>query len=186
MATVSPELPELMKRVALRDRRAFAELYRRTGAKLFGVCLRILKDRGEAEEVLQEVYVRVWQAAESYDHAKASPVTWLVAIARNRAIDVLRSRKSAASSQTGDIDDAAATVADPGPDPEAAAEAKGERGRIDACLDELEADRAGAVRLAYIDGASYQDLADRYRVPLNTMRTWLRRSLIRLRECLER
>lgn len=186
MASDSSDLPDLMARVALRDRQAFARLYRRTGAKLFGVCLRILKDRSAAEDVLQDVYVRVWQAADTFDPARASPITWLVTIARNRSIDVLRSRKAASAGETGDMEDVADTVADAAPDPEAAAAASGERRRIDACLDELEADRASAVRFAYLDGASYQALADRFGVPLNTMRTWLRRSLMRLRECLER
>jgi len=104
-----------------------------------------------------------------------------VAIARNHAIDRIRSRRKPAA----DID-AALDVADPSPGPEAMVVAGGESERIYQCLEELEQDRAQAVRGAYLNGESYAELADRHKVPLNTMRTWLRRSLLKLRECLER
>lgn len=177
----SEDLSTVLTRVALRDRHAFAELYDRTGAKLFGVCLRILNSRSDAEEALQEVYVKVWQSASRFDDQRASPITWLVAVARNHAIDILRSRRPAPV----DLDEAY-DVSDPEPGPEALAIAAGEGRRIDLCLDELEAAKATAVRSAYVDGDSYQELSERLGVPLNTIRTWLRRSLMRLRECLER
>jgi RNA polymerase sigma-70 factor, ECF subfamily len=173
------DISGLIARVTLRDRAAFADLYGRTSAKLFGVCLRILKDRSEAEEALQEVYVKVWQRADRYVQSGFSPISWLVAVARNHCLDILRARKP----QGEDID-LALDVADAGPSPEQAAVAGSERSRIDSCLGQLEADRAEAVRGAYLDGYSYEELANRFSVPLNTMRTWLRRSLIRLRECL--
>jgi RNA polymerase sigma-70 factor (ECF subfamily) len=179
MAAASPDIADLIARTALRDRQAFRALYQRTSAKLFGVTLRILKDRGEAEEALQEVYVKVWQRADRYVAGGYSPISWLVAVARNHALDVLRARRPASD----DID-VALEVPDAGPDPERAAIDKGERSRIDSCLDELEGDKAEAVRGAYLDGFSYDELAVRHNVPLNTMRTWLRRSLIKLRECL--
>ncbi|HEY4199217.1 MAG TPA: sigma-70 family RNA polymerase sigma factor [Devosiaceae bacterium] len=175
----SPDIAELIARTALRDRNAFRALYERTSAKLFGVTLRILKDRAEAEEALQEVYVKIWQRADRYVAGGYSPISWLVAIARNHCLDVLRARKP-----TADGIDVALEVADGGPDPERAVVNSDERARIDDCLDRLEADRAEAVRGAYLDGFSYDELASRYGVPLNTMRTWLRRSLIKLRECL--
>lgn len=173
------ELEDMLARVALGDRKAFAGLYRRTSAKLFGVCLRVLKSRSEAEESLQEVYIKIWQRAGTYTAGQGSPISWLVVIARNNALDRLRARKPAAE----DIDSALG-IASGGPDPEEAAARAGERGRIVACLDRLEPDRAAAVRGAYLDGFSYQELADRFEVPLNTMRTWLRRSLLKLKECL--
>lgn len=104
-----------------------------------------------------------------------------MAIARNHAIDRIRARREPAA-----YIDAALDVADPAPGPEAMAVAGGESGRIYHCLEELERNRAAAVRGAYLDGKSYAELAERYGVPLNTMRTWLRRSLLKLRECLER
>jgi RNA polymerase sigma-70 factor (ECF subfamily) len=179
MPSVPPEIAGLIARVALRDRAAFRDLYERTSAKLFGVCLRILRDRSEAEEALQEVYVKVWQRADRYVQSGFSPISWLVAVARNHCLDLLRARKPA-----GEDIDLALDIADAGPDPEQAALKGSERARIDACLGQLEDDKADAVRGAYLDGYSYEELAERHGVPLNTMRTWLRRSLLKLRECL--
>jgi RNA polymerase sigma-70 factor (ECF subfamily) len=179
MGTDTAEIADLIARCALRDRKAFRDLYGRTSAKLYGVTLRILKDRAEAEEALQEVYVKIWQRADRYVPGGFSPISWLVAVARNHALDVLRARKP----RSDDID-LALDVADAGPDPEQAAANRGERARIDDCLGQLDADKADAVRGAYLDGFSYEELATRHEVPLNTMRTWLRRSLMKLRECL--
>ena len=179
---MTPEdIAKLIVRTSLRDRTAFDLLYRQTSAKLFGVCLRILTDRSEAEEALQEVFVKIWTKADRFAISELSPISWLVAVARNHAIDRIRARRRPAA----DID-AALDVADPTPGPEAMVIAGGEAGRIHRCLDELEQDRAAAVRGAYLKGESYAELAERHGVPLNTMRTWLRRSSIRLRECLER
>lgn len=179
MVSASPEIAELISRVALRDRNAFKTLYARTSAKLLGVTLRILRDRSEAEEALQEVYVKIWQRADRYVAGAYSPISWLVAVARNHALDIVRARKP-----ISDDIDAALDIADGGPDPEQAAIRSGERTRIEGCLGELDPDRADAVRGAYLDGYSYDELAARYSVPLNTMRTWLRRSLLKLRDCL--
>jgi len=175
------DITKLIVRVSIKDRAAFDLLYRQTNAKLFGVCLRVLNDRAEAEEALQEVFVKIWTKADRFAVSELSPISWLVAIARNHAIDRIRARRRPAT----DID-AAADVPDPAPGPEAMAVAGGESEQIDRCLDELEQDRAAAVRGAYLMGESYADLAERHGVPLNTMRTWLRRSLMKLRECLER
>jgi RNA polymerase sigma-70 factor (ECF subfamily) len=175
------DITKLIVRVSMKDRAAFDLLYRETSSKLFGVCLRVLKDRGQAEEALQEVFVKIWTKADRFAVSELSPISWLVAIARNHAIDVIRARRPA----TTDID-AALDVSDPAPGPEALAVAAGEGERIHNCLEELEKDRAAAVRGAYLNGDSYAELAQRFGVPLNTMRTWLRRSLMKLKECLER
>jgi len=174
------ELSTLLGRVALRDRRAFSGLYEKTSAKLFAISLRILRDRAEAEEALQEIFIKVWQRAERYQPDQSSPMTWLGTIARNHAIDVLRARKPQAS----DLEEAF-DLASPEPGPEAVAINASEGSRIDGCMKTLESDRAEAVRRAYVEGLSYQELADFYKIPLNTMRTWLRRSLLKLRECLD-
>lgn len=181
MATASQDIAELIGRVALGDRQAFRTLYQRTSAKLFGVTLRILKNRAEAEEALQEIYVKVWHRADRYVPGMTSPISWLVAVARNHCLDILRARRPVA-----DAIDIALEIPDAAPDPEANAAASGERKRIEACLGELDPDRADAVRGAYLDGLTYEELAKRFAVPLNTMRTWLRRSLMRLRDCLTR
>jgi RNA polymerase sigma-70 factor (ECF subfamily) len=179
ITTPSQDIADLIARCALRDRAAFRLLYQRTSAKLFGVTLRILKDRSEAEEAIQEVYVKIWQRADRYVAGNTSPISWLVAVARNHSLDILRARRPVAD----DID-VALDIPDAGPSPERAAQDSQERGRIEHCLGRLEPDRAEAVRGAYLDGYSYEELASRFAVPLNTMRTWLRRSLIKLKECL--
>jgi len=179
--TTPEEIEALIARCGLGDREAFSALYQATSSKLFGICLRILKERSEAEDALQEVYLRIWRKAESYVAGGPSPMAWLVTVARNLAIDRLRAKAPPAD----ELDDAPPLAAS-GPTPEQSAVAAGEAARIGACLGELEPDRAGAVRGAYLQGESYNELASRFGVPLNTMRTWLRRSLIKLKECLER
>ncbi|MCO6051491.1 sigma-70 family RNA polymerase sigma factor [Mesorhizobium sp. RP14(2022)] len=179
--TGTHDISKLIVRTSLRDRAAFDLLYRHTSAKLFGVCLRVLKDRTEAEEALQEVFVKIWSKADRFAVSELSPISWLVAVARNHAIDRLRARRVPAA----DLD-AALEVADQAPSPEAQAIAGGEGVRLHRCLEELEADRADAVRGAYLRGDTYEELAARFSVPLNTMRTWLRRSLLKLKDCLER
>jgi len=179
--TTRNDVEELIAQVGLGNRAAFSSLYDATSAKLFGVCLRILNDRAEAEDALQETFVRIWQKSNTYAANGYSPMTWLITLARNLAIDKLRKRKA------GSVDiDEVYDLADSGPTPEAAAAASSERAQIDGCLDELEPDRAGAVRDAYLEGHSYNELAAKYDVPLNTMRTWLRRSLAKLKDCLTR
>ena len=175
------EITKLILRTSMKDREAFDLLYRNTSAKLYGVCLRILNDRAEAEEALQEVFVKIWTRSDRFAASDLSPISWLAAVARNHSIDRLRGRKV----KTTAIDHAFA-IADDRPTPEAQVVAGGEKARVEACLDELDDDRAAAVRGAYLDGYSYLDLAARHDVPLNTMRTWLRRSLMKLRECMER
>lgn len=170
---------DLITKCSAGDRAAFRTLYRVSSAKLMGVLLRMLGERAEAEDALQEVYTRVWLRAARFDPAKGRGMTWLIAIARNLAIDRLRARPEATS------DDGLDTVQDATPRAETRLIAKGEARRMADCFDTLEPDRAQAVRGAYLDGMSYLDLAARHGVPLNTMRTWLRRSLLKLKECLD-
>ncbi|KAA0971909.1 sigma-70 family RNA polymerase sigma factor [Aureimonas fodinaquatilis] len=181
LPSASQDISRLITRVAMKDRGAFDTLYQRTSAKLFGVCLRVLSDRAEAEEALQEVFVKVWTKADRYAVSDLSPITWLVAVARNHSIDRARARGRGAAP----IDEAM-EIADDSPGPEALAIASGETQRIYVCLDELEEGRSAAIQGAYLNGESYAELAERHKVPLNTMRTWLRRSLLKLKECLER
>jgi RNA polymerase sigma-70 factor (ECF subfamily) len=146
-----------------------------------GVLLRILGNRAEAEDALQEVFTRIWLRAGRFDPSKGAGMTWIIALARNHAIDRLRSRKPE-QSEEGEAE----LVADQAPRAETRLIAKGEARRIAECFETLEPDRAEAVRGAYLAGLSYQELADQHAVPLNTMRTWLRRSLLKLKECLDR
>ena len=176
----SDVISDLIVLVAREDRAAFRALYSEAGSKLMGVLLRILKDRQEAEDALQETFTRVWLKARAYDPARGSGLSWMIAMARNLAIDRLRAR-----APLTEDDSALEFVSDSAPRAETQLVAKGEARRIGECFDTLEPDRAQAVRGAYLDGQSYQDLALRFDVPINTMRTWLRRSLISLRECME-
>lgn len=179
--TTRDNLGKLITRTALKDRRAFDALYDATSAKLFGVCLRILNDPVDAEDALQDIYIKIWTKADRFSISELSPISWLVAIARNHAIDVIRARNSSSA----DFDEANSIV-DSAPTPEMNAVRSSDMAKIEWCLDQLHVDRADAVRSAYLNGDSYADLAARHNVPLNTMRTWLRRSLINLRACLER
>lgn len=174
---------DLLIRIAAQDRAAFRAIYSETSAKLFGTLIRILGERSEAEDALQEVYTRVWLRAARFDPAKGRGMTWLIAIARNLAIDRLRARPAMA--RPGPEGTEVELLVEPGAGAEAALVARGEARRVQDCLGRLEPDRAAAVRGAYLGGLSYQDLADHHRVPLNTMRTWLRRSLLQLKECLD-
>lgn len=181
VATTLADIETMIAGCAEGDRAAFLNLYDATSAKLFGVCLRVLKDKTDAEDVLQDVFVKIWRNANRYAANGLSPMTWLITVARNTAIDRLRARKSAEGG-TDDLE----RVADSQPNPEQAAIAASEAQAIAGCLDELEEGRAAAVKGAYLDGMTYRELADRHDVPLNTMRTWLRRSLEKLRACLGR
>ena len=176
------QLAAALVRVAGGDRAALRVVYQDTSAKLFGVCLRILKDRGEAEDVLQEVFVTVWRRAASFDPGRASPITWMVAIARNRAIDRLRA--SAVSRRMEPIESADA-VSDPAPAAVERVELAQQHQRLSRCLEELEARQASAIREAFLDGTTYEELATRMSVPLGTMKSWIRRGLLKLRTCLE-
>lgn len=173
-------IASLLTRIAAQDRAAFRTIYSAASAKLMGVLLRILGNKAEAEDALQEVFTRVWLRANRFDPEKGRGMTWLIAIARNLAIDRLRQRHD-----TVNDEDAMASVADPTPRAENRLIAQGEARRINDCFATLEPDRADALRGAYLTGLSYIDLAARHSVPLNTMRTWLRRSLARLKECME-
>lgn len=175
------ELSRLLARVAQGDAAAFQEFYDRTSAKLFGIVLRILTERHEAEDVLQEVYVSVWRKAASFDPARASPITWVATIARNRAIDRLRSRPVRPHVPVENAFD----LADDGPAPDAGLVASQDARRLQAALDTLEPRHAAAIRACYFEGATYEELALREAVPVGTLKSWVRRGLMRLRGQLE-
>lgn len=168
--------------VALGDRSALKKVYERTSAKLMGICLRILKDRAEAEDVLQEVYLSIWKRAGSFDAARASPIVWLATIARNRSIDRLRALRVRGGASP--VEEAAG-IADDGPDGFATAAERQEGERIRYCLSTLESRTQDMIRSAFFDGLTYTELAVRAAVPLGTMKSWIRRGLQRLKVCLE-
>jgi RNA polymerase sigma-70 factor (ECF subfamily) len=171
-----------LARIPHGDRAALQTLYRLTSAKLFGVALRILGERGEAEDVLQEVYVTVWRKADDFDPARASPMTWLIAISRNRAIDRLRATRRRRHMEPID---AAAKVVDSAPAADTLIENTETNARLHGCLDGLDADERAALRGAFFDGNTYEELAERTSTPLGTMKSRIRRAMIKLKNCLE-
>lgn len=174
------DLRNLLAKVALADRQAFRALYDASSAKLFGVLLRLLKDRHDAEDALQMVYVKIWQKAPAFAGSQHSPMGWLVVLTRNHAIDLLRARKPSAKPINETLD-----VPDPAMNPEQQALNASLGDQLTRCLETLESKHAAAVRDAYVAGDSYQDIADKLEVPLNTVRTWLRRGLAKLKTCME-
>lgn len=178
--TAPQDLNALLKRVAQKDRAAFASLYRATSSKLYGVIVRILHRRDIADEVLQEVYVKIWDRAGEFNPSIASPISWMAAIARNRALDEARRKRP------DSLEDYPEYMETPSNE-ESALEAvlRGEDGkRLADCLSRLDPGRRQMVVLAYCEGLSRDELAEKYGQPVNTIKTWLRRSLAQLKGCL--
>ena len=180
----------LLLRIAAQDRSAFRELHALVAPKLAAVLARMLRNNAEVDDAMQDVFVRIWNRAAQFDPARGNGLSWMIAVARNHALDRLRARPESRGYHRAEPgpqgQDPVDRLADATPGVEARLVAQGEVARVRDCFDELEPDRAQMVQGAYLQGQSYQDLADRHGVPLNTVRTWLRRSLIRLRECLDR
>lgn len=174
------ELAALFPAIASGDQQAFARLYERTSAKLYGVALRILNSETEAEEVLQDVYVSVWRSADRFQAERASPITWLAVMARNRAIDRIRGRKPAAASLDEAGDPASSDL-----DALQLLEKADDRKQLSNCLDQLEESPRRAILSAFLDGATHSQVAAAEQVPLGTMKSRIRRALIALRACLE-
>lgn len=172
-----------LARIPRGDRTALQTVYRLTSAKLFGVCLRILSERPDAEDVLQEVFVTVWRRAADFDPGRASPMSWLIAIARNRAIDRLRAERHARRMEPID---AVAAVADSGVSADRVLESSEANVRLHGCLGELADHERTALQSAFFDGNTYEELAEQMDVPLGTMKSWIRRGMLKLKDCLER
>jgi len=174
------ELVWLLAAVAKGDQAAFDKLYAATRAKLYGVVLRILRRSDLADEVIQETYVKIWTSAGQFNPALASPITWMVAIARNRAIDLVRKKSDVSIEEVPEAMEMAADT----PDPLAAREFNEELKRLLGCIGRLDGERRKLVLLAYYNGFSREQLAQQLGKPVNTIKTWLRRSLLEIRECL--
>lgn len=175
-------LEGLIARTALGDRAAFQALYSATRSKLFAVSLRIVRERALAEEVLQDSFVNIWRRASDYAAAKSAPLTWMTAIVRNRSVDLVRR-----SREEPDVDDTlVANLVDEAAAPEREALARGEAHTLRKCLTELDAEQRQTIALAFFHGLTHSELAAHLRRPLGTVKTHVRRGLIRLRECLDR
>ena len=176
-------LAALLAQVAEGRRDAFESLYRQTSATMLGICLRVLRDREEAEDVLQEVYVAVWSKAAQFDTQRARAMTWLGTIARNRAIDRVRSRPAPALHEQIEDHD---LVDEDAPTPAAGIDASIEREQLDDCIEQLEPKRRVLIRTAFFENVTYDVLAVRVDAPLGSVKSWIRRGLQQLKACLER
>jgi RNA polymerase sigma-70 factor (ECF subfamily) len=186
----SQELAQLLARSGLGDRQAFARLYERSSSHLFAVVLRIQRDRALAEELLQEIYVAVWKAAAGFDAARSQPMTWLTAIARNRAIDSLRRaaaqplvRVHSSTDEDKPVDEG---PADERPGPLDLLQQASDARELARCMQGLSAPQRQSVALAFFDGLSHAEVAEQLRQPLGTVKSWVRRALMSLKSCLER
>jgi RNA polymerase sigma factor (sigma-70 family) len=180
-ATDTAELTYMLKRAGKGDRAAFEDVYRRTSVKLFGVCLRILPIRQEAEEALQEAYLSVWKRASAFDANRGSAMTFLITLARNSAVDRLRHDGKLAALR-GNF---AGEVADPAPSAVKMIETSEDEHQLAWCLETLDTGDGQLIRTAFFEGSTYAELADRAATPLGTIKSRIRRALIKLRECLE-
>jgi RNA polymerase sigma-70 factor (ECF subfamily) len=181
IASTDP-LADLLPRIASGDRAALRQLYQATSPKLFAVCLRILSNRDESEDVLQEVYLTIWRKADRFDAGRASTMTWISTIARNRAIDRLRARGPLAYAEPVDE----LEIEDRAPRAEALLEAAQDRAALAACLSELDERTQRVIRTAFFEGVTYEALALQMDTPLGTVKSWIRRGLLKLKGCLER
>ncbi len=175
-------LAGLLAQCALRDQRAFADLYRLTSPKLYGVALRILRRQDWAEEVLQECYVSIWNHAANYAVQKSAPLTWMTSIVRNRCLDWLRRPRPEATGDEYDI--AVEAWQDDAPGPMEQMLASSDAAALARCLQQLESKQRQSIMLAFFNGLSHSELATHMRQPLGTVKTWVRRGLERLKGCL--
>lgn len=174
-------LNDTLRRVAEGDQRAFSDFYTLSASRVFAVIVRMIDDRGEAEDILQEVYTNAWRRADSFDPDRGSAMTWLLTLARNRTIDRMRQHREAPLDE-----EAAAQIEDEALTPQDVVQWSEERRQLEQCLAALDPRHGGAVREAFFSGATYSELARRLRVPPGTMKSWIRRSLLQLKLCLER
>jgi len=179
---------DLLRRIVARDTAALADLYDRHSRLLFGLILRIVRNRAEGEEVLQEAFVRVWTRAGLYDPRLGSPTAWLVRLARNCAIDRLRARGIRDTAGKPDLNESVADSAASATDirtPEAVVLDAERRGTVKDALAELPAEQRRLIEAAFFDGYTHSELAKRFGLPLGTVKTRIRAGMIAMRQRLE-
>jgi RNA polymerase sigma-70 factor (ECF subfamily) len=172
----------LLRACASGDQAALQGLYTETASKLFGLALRIIGKRELAEEILQDCFVSVWRSAHTFDPGRGTAMAWLARIVRNRCIDVLRQRGRDAPLDHASIED----CEDPLSSPADLAALSHDARRLHDCLGELEENPRKIIGLVYYEGMTYKEAAAHVGEPLGTVKSWVRRSLIRLRGCMER
>ena len=179
------DLQQLLARTALGDRAAFRQLYEASAPRLLGVAMRLLNRRDQAEDVLQETFVSVWHQAGTYTAAASAPMTWLTAIVRNRALDLLRGENRHPTEALDETEDSPRhQLRDDRPDPLGLLEQAADALSIRGCMDAIEGPQRQCLALAYYHGLSHSELAGHLGSPLGSVKVWLRRGLERLRRCL--
>lgn len=172
-------LVDLLGRTADGDQAAFRQLYADTSAHLNAVLLRMLRRRDWADEALQDCYLRVWQKADTYAAEKGAPMTWLMSIARYRGLDLLRARRPEVS------DDLAPEKSAPEYEaPDRLAESNQALAQLEQCLDGLGSEQRKSILMAFYEGYTHSELSERLETPVGTVKSWVRRGLLRLRDCL--
>ncbi|MGH8481930.1 MAG: sigma-70 family RNA polymerase sigma factor, partial [Nevskiaceae bacterium] len=178
-------LEGLLAAIGRGDRGAFAELYAATSPKLLALLLRMLQRREWAEEALQDCYVRIWQKSESYAPERGAPMAWLTTIARYRALDLLRARRPEVGESSFDAERPSPLErADEGTGPEDGAALREGIGRLEDCMKGLSEEQRRSVLLAYYEGYTHSELARRLQAPIGTVKSWVRRGLLQLRDCM--
>jgi RNA polymerase sigma-70 factor (ECF subfamily) len=177
------QLHHLLAAVALQDRKAFRALYDATSARLFGFALRVLRKDELAEEAVQDAFVAIWHAASGYRVHLASPLTWMATIVRNKALDIRRRAQADGADAQVELDDADG-VADTAAGPHDRAQRSRDARALALCMDTLAGRQRQAIGMAYLHDLSHSEVAGRLGLPIGTVKTWIRRGLDRLRECL--
>ena len=179
------ELIELIDRVGRRDEAALRQLYDRTSPRLFGLALRVVRQREWAEDVLQEAFLTIWRVAGDYRGTLSPPLAWLGLIVRSRALDLLRRRTADRAQLTQEFDELLAdTLESDAPNPMDLADAGEQAWALHQCLQQLEGRQREVVSLAYLRDLSHGELSEQLKLPLGTVKTWIRRGLEKLRVCM--
>jgi RNA polymerase sigma-70 factor (ECF subfamily) len=181
------QLRSLLAAVALGDRKAFRTLYDLSSPKLFGFALRVLRKDELAEEALQDAFVSIWHAAASYQPHLASPPTWMATIVRNKALDILRRARAGLDADAGQCDhDAVDALEDQAAGPQERAQLSRDADALARCMDTLAGRQRQAIGMAFLHELSHSEVATQLSQPIGTVKTWIRRGLDRLRDCLTR
>jgi len=189
MSAPSPdaELMALIDRIGHRDESALRQLYDRTSPKLFGLAMRVVRQREWAEDVLQESFLTIWRVAGDYRASLSPPLAWLGLIVRSRSLDLLRRRTADRAQLTQEFDEVMAeTFESDAANPMDTADASEQAWALHQCLAQLEGRQREVVSLAYLRDLSHSELAEQLRLPLGTVKTWIRRGLEKLRTCMQR
>lgn len=183
--TPDSELMDLLDRIAMQEQAALKQLYEHTSARLYGLALRILGNKEWAEDVLQDSFIGIWRSAGSYRASLSPPLAWMGMIVRGRALDFLRRRRAERMHLSVPLDDAQDSMpADDAPGPMQMAQASEQAVVLHQCLQRLEQPQREVVSLAYLRDLSHSELASHLKLPLGTVKSWMRRSLEQLRKCM--